>query len=188
MEKTAKKLVNLIGSANPEFSELQLIKMEYGLLCFFSEITKLILYCIIFYLFRVHIYFFIALIFLSPLRAAIGGYHSKTYWGCFILSFSIFSLIIYLGKNAALNIGQILGILAVSFILILLFAPVDNENKRIKNKERKMSLKRYGLITLVLQGGLLYFIPAEYIQTAAISISTAVILMLIGFLMHLKKP
>ncbi|MGE5627126.1 MAG: accessory gene regulator B family protein [Solirubrobacterales bacterium] len=187
MEKTAKQLVNLISSANPEFTELQLIKMEYGLHCFFCEITKFIPYLIIFYFFKVHIYFFIAVIFLSPLRAVTGGYHAKNYWSCFCLSLLIFAVIIYFGKTTALNSGEILGILSVSFILILSFSPVDNENKRIKNKERKMSLKRYGLIMLVLQGGLLYFIPLKYMSTAAISIAAALLLMMVGYLQHFKK-
>ncbi len=51
MSKVISCLVNQISKTNPEFSDLDLKKIEYGLICIFDEIIKIILYFIIFWLF-----------------------------------------------------------------------------------------------------------------------------------------
>ncbi|AGK97486.1 accessory gene regulator B family protein [Clostridium pasteurianum] len=180
MSKLITCLVTKISESNPEFSDLDLKKMEYGLICAFDEITKLIPYFIVFWIFSLQKYYIVALIFFCPIRLFSGGYHAKTYWGCFFISFIVFFMIIIFGKYIMINNIISLLLLIVSFIFICIFSSVDNINKRIKSENRKKKLKNYSiLITLILIIAC-YFIPYKFLNAAVISIVSATIMMMIG--------
>ncbi|MCI1945232.1 accessory gene regulator B family protein [Clostridium luticellarii] len=173
-------LVKKISESNPEFSELELKKMEYGLVCTFDEITKLIPYFIIFWIFSLQNYYIIALLFFCPIRLFSGGYHAKTYWGCFFISFIVFYIIVTAGKYIILNNISVTFLLGISFTLICIFSPVDNINKKIKSEHRRKQLKYYSILTTISLIIICYFIPNQFLSTAVISISTATLMMLIG--------
>src|ERR1035437_5627222 len=103
MSEAIQNLVKKIAATNPQFTELELKKMEYGLICVLSDATKFIAYLLIFYLLKVQQYFIISSIFFCTIRLFSGGYHADTYWGCFFMSFTIFSAIILLGKYLIIN-------------------------------------------------------------------------------------
>lgn len=172
--------VKKISESNPEFSDLDLKKMEYGLTCFFDEITKFIPYFIIFWIFSLQKYYIVALIFFCPIRLFSGGYHARTYWGCFFISFVVFLIIIVSGKYLIINSAIILSLLIISFIFICIFSPVDNINKKIKSKERKMKLKYSSILITLLLIIACYFVPNKFLNTAVISIVSATIMMMIG--------
>ncbi|AGK97360.1 hypothetical protein Clopa_2499 [Clostridium pasteurianum BC1] len=141
MSKLINSFVTKISESNPEFSDLDLKKMEYGLICAFDEITKLVPYFIVFWIFSLQKYYIVALIFFCPIRLFSGGYHAKTYWGCFFISLIEFFMIIICGKYIMINNAIIIILLVISFIFICIFSPVDNINKRIKSENRKKNLK-----------------------------------------------
>lgn len=173
-------LVEKISQANPEFSALELKKMQYGMLCVFDEITKLIPYFFVFYLFSLQNYFIIVFLFFCPIRLFTGGYHAKTYWGCFFITFSMYWILILAGKNLSLNHNILIVFLIISFILICFFSPVDNVNKRIKSKERRKKLKYTSIMITLVQSIICFFLPQMFITTAVLSIFCAVIMMMIG--------
>ncbi|OAA91033.1 accessory gene regulator B family protein [Clostridium coskatii] len=180
MDELIGSIVKKVSETNPQFSDLELKKMEYGLLCIFDEITKIIPYFIIFWLLSLQKYYIVILIFFCPIRLFSGGYHAKTYWGCFFISFIIFLGMIIIGKYISFNSIILIPLLIISFILVCIFAPVDNVNKRIKSKERRRKLKYISIIITFLLIVLCYFIPHRFLNTAVISILGAVIMMMIG--------
>lgn len=180
MNTIISSFVKKISKSNPEFSDLELKKMEYGLICFFDEITKFIPYFIIFWIFSLQKYYIIAIIFFCPIRLFSGGYHAKTYWGCFFISFVIFSMIIICGKYLVINNLIVISLLIISFILICIFSPVDNINKRIKSNKRRIKLKYFSIIITLLLIIVCYFISNNFLNTAVISIVSATIMMMIG--------
>ncbi|MCH3963939.1 MAG: accessory gene regulator B family protein [Clostridium sp.] len=173
-------LVKKISESNPEFSKLQLKKMEYGLICFFDEITKLVPYFIIFWIFSVQDYYLIALLFFCPIRLFSGGYHAKTYWGCFCISFIVFLSIITLGRYLSINIVVLILLLTISFVLICIFSPVDNINKKIKSEKRKVLLNHLSILAALSLIVACYFIPDKFLNTAVISILSSTIMMMLG--------
>lgn len=182
ISKTISNFVKLIGSTNTQYSELQLRKMEYGLICFFNEITKLISYFIIFYIFNSQDYYLVALLFFCSMRAFSGGYHAKTYWGCFFFSLLIFWIIVVVGKNVALGNNEIIILLFISFILVSIFSPVDNINKRIKSNERRLKLKYLSIAITLFLCILSYMLPTKFLTTGIISIFAATVMMMLGIL------
>jgi accessory gene regulator B len=180
MNNLINSLVEKISISNPEFSDLELKKMTYGMECFFDEITKFVPYFIIFWMLSLHKYFLISILFFCPIRLFSGGYHAKTYWGCFFISFIIFASIILFGKYIILNsISKIL-LLGISLILIWIFSPVDNVNKRIKSSQRRLMLNRVSVVITICLCILCYIIPNEFTATAVISIFSASVMMIIG--------
>jgi len=180
MDELIGYIVKKISKTNPQFSDLELKKMKYGLLCIFDEMTKIIPYFIIFSLFSLQKYYIVTFIFFCPIRLFSGGYHAKTYWGCFFISFIILLGIIIMSKYISFNIGIMLASLIVSLILICIFAPVDNVNKRIKSKEWRLKLKYISIAITLSLSVLCYFVPHRFLSTAVISIIGAVIMMMVG--------
>lgn len=182
MDKLVSYIVRKISQTNPEFSELDVKKMEYGLLCFFDEITKVISFFIIFYLFSLQQYYVVTFMFFCPVRLFSGGYHAKTYWGCFIMSLLIFFMIIAIGKNFIFGNVVHITIMFISLLLIFIFSPVDNINKRIKSNERRLKLKYLSIVITITLCGLTYILPIKYLATGVTSILAAVLMMLFGSL------
>ena len=79
------------------------------------------------------------LIVFMPLRSFCGGYHAAKTWQCTVLSNLVVLLVIVVSK-----VSLLAGIITPVYILgdiviggmIVLFAPVDNENRRLGEKER----------------------------------------------------
>jgi accessory gene regulator B len=120
MNNIANLLVNMISKSNPEFSDLELKKMEYGLVCFMNEITKFIPYYIIFWILSLEKYYLICILFFCPIRLFSGGYHAKTYWGCFFITFIIFLSIVIFGKYVVLE-NKVSIIILYSIVVIAIF-------------------------------------------------------------------
>lgn len=72
------------------------------------------------------------------LRQYSGGYHSKTAEMCFIISVMIYLLMILLVQIDIAGIRHVLmASSAVSFVVITLLSPVENENKPLTQEEKK---------------------------------------------------
>jgi len=180
MNKLISCLVENIADTNSEFTDLELKKMEYGLSCFFDEVTKIIPYYILFYLFSLQRYYIVIFVFFCPIRLFSGGFHAKTYWGCFFITFVTFCVMIIIGKYITINILTSILVLIISILLVYIFSPVDNINKRIKSKERRKKLKYFSVVTTFLLSLLCYIIPNKFFTTAVLAIFAAVIMMMVG--------
>lgn len=76
-------------------------------------------------------------------RKAAGGFHAKTHFGCCAILMVVLSLFITFIKLASTDVYLITSVIAISFsvIMILIFAPVEHENKPIGEKD-KIRLRR----------------------------------------------
>lgn len=90
------------------------------------------------------------LIFFLPMRLFSGGYHAETSERCFILSTIMFGISIAASKLIPLlytfNTGKIIG--AVSVLVILVLAPLVNENNPLNETQRRRN--RIILCTLLI--------------------------------------
>ncbi|APM40637.1 accessory gene regulator ArgB-like protein [Clostridium kluyveri] len=186
MNKLISCVVSKISETNPQFSDLELKKIAYGLECILDEITKIIPYFIIFWIFSLHKYYLVILIFFCPIRLFTGGYHAKTYWGCFFITFIIFTAIILMGKYILINNIILIVLLIISFIFVWIFAPVDNINKRIKSEQWRRKVKHISMIITFCLSVFCYFLPQPFLNTAVISITFSVALMVLGKIIDLK--
>lgn len=90
---------------------------------------------------------------LISLRRKAGGYHAKTRMGCYIFSCCVVFLLCLFNKTAMTSVDGIIGMI-VADILILLFAPVENENRMLELDEkilfRKQEIRLLALINVVV--------------------------------------
>lgn len=88
----------------------------------------------------------------SVLRVYAGGYHSPSYLKCFIITV-IFTLISILGGELLTYLNHFyltLGILIIATILILIYAPVDSENRPLTESEHKR-YRKISIFIIMLQ-------------------------------------
>ena len=107
------------------------------------------------------------LIFFLPMRLFSGGYHAETSERCFILSTITFGASIAASKLIPLLyisfIGKMIG--AVSVIVILVLAPLINENNPLNQTQRRRN--RIILCTLLFIDLVFYILCCNYAWTIA---------------------
>lgn len=100
------------------------------------------------------------------LRRKTGGYHAKTRMGCYIFSCCVVSFLCLFNKiKMAFTVG-IIG-MVVADILILLFAPVENENRKLESDEKNHFRKQtIGLLVMVNVVASAIFLVHKYLFVA----------------------
>ena len=83
-------------------------------------------------------------------RKYAGGYHSKTWLGCFALTNAVVLVVLSVMKYLRVNISIYLGLYLMSVLIIFMFAPVETENKKLDSIERVICTNR-AIIVLIVQ-------------------------------------
>lgn len=110
----------------------------YGLELIFSSIAETFVLIVLGVIFNLFLETIIFILSFSFLRFFTGGYHAKYYLKCAIVMVIIYLLAIIsyeLLKTISFScqMGLIMLIFLISFVLIGTFAPIENANKRIEN-------------------------------------------------------
>lgn len=136
--------MNLIRKYYPNYSEVKLEELKYGLLGLYLLITKSIIIFGIALLLGIFKELLIFTIIYNILRAPSFGMHASKSWICLVASTTIFIFSTYLSVNALIpiNIKIILGIIGV--ILIFKNSPADTKKRPIVSLKRR---KIYKLIS-----------------------------------------
>lgn len=136
--------MNLIRKYYPNYSEVKLEELKYGLLGLYLLITKSIIIFGIALLLGIFKELLIFTIIYNILRAPSFGMHASKSWICLVASTTIFIFSTYLSVNALIpiNIKVILGITGV--ILIFKNSPADTKKRPIVSLKRR---KIYKLIS-----------------------------------------
>lgn len=71
------------------------------------------------------------------LRSFAGGFHLHTFWGCFICSVSVQTLLLVIGKKSIWPTGVSWSIILISAFLIWKQAPVETWSRRLDITERQ---------------------------------------------------
>ena len=85
------------------------------------------------------------------LRKSAGGFHAKTHFGCCCILAVVLSLFIMFIKFVPNEVYGIVAVIAVAFsvVIILIFAPLEHENKPISDRD-KIRLRKISVIYAVL--------------------------------------
>lgn len=93
------------------------------------------------------------------IRKFSGGYHAKHSWVCVISSCGILFLCVYLIGRIQYCIWNNI-IMAIAIISLIIFSPIDSENRRLSDREKKIYKQTTVYIVMVflaLYVGLLFF-------------------------------
>lgn len=150
-------IAKLAKSTAHFFVEKEIVNSEdeevyvYGMELLFSTLFNIILAVIIGAVTSSMIETAIFLAAFISVRQCIGGYHAETHLGCisiFGVVLIAFAIIVKLTSDTfAIPISIASAI--ISFILVLLFAPVEHPNKPLSDKEKSV-LRKKGITLLII--------------------------------------
>lgn len=155
----------------------------FGLEVILVEATKFITYGIVFACLGKTFEYIFAMLVLCPLRQFMGGYHAKTYWGCFFITLSIFVAAIYLPLFLSINIYFNIGTIMIGLFLIFFVVPVDTINIPIKDLTIRKKYKLKSFIIFIIYGSIsiyLHYISSYYAGIASIMMMFTLVLLPAG--------
>jgi len=125
------------------------------------------------------------------LRQYSGGYHANSYLKCNLYFITIFLLteaaVIY--TQAKYKDVLTVGLICISFVIILRFAPIDNINKKLSNSQ-KLKNKKITLIIFVILITISIFMKVNdvnYYYNIAVTILSVTALMIIQKIKEAKQ-
>ena len=142
-------------TTNRTLEHLSKIKVEYSLLIILSEFEKLLALAIIFALTN-HFTEFLQILFcLTLTKHFLGGIHLKTVLQCFGLTLIVLECIIHLGNCIQFAYSTKFLIYILEVLLVILFAPIQSENKNDISFSERIKFKFKGIISIsnILQVG-----------------------------------
>ena len=128
------KTGNLVDEENAEI-------YQFGLECMLLKAVHIMSYLVIGLCMGELLSLVVSGSILIPLRRKAGGFHAKTRIGCYIFSCGIITLLCLFNKILIMPVMGIAGVI-VADILVLLFAPVENENRELDAEERILFRKQ----------------------------------------------
>ena len=142
--------MNIIHKYYPNYSDVKLAELKYGLLGLYLMITKSIIIFGIAIFLGIFKELLIFTIIYNIIRAPSFGIHAKKSWICLVSSASIFIFFTYLSANIsiAINIKIILGIIGV--ILMYKNSPADTAKKPIVSPKRRRNYKIISTVIAVM--------------------------------------
>ncbi len=118
-----------------------------------------------------------------PLRSFCGGYHAKTHFRCYIYSVVMITCILLAAKYFTFSVLVYEILILVGFAVILLLAPVEDQNKMLDSDEKRIFRKKACIIAaleiLIYHICLIANLVNNY-KILAMSICSLSILMIIG--------
>ncbi len=121
---------------------------RFGLECMVLKVIHYISYIIIAIFMKSVVTMIFSSIILVPLRCMAGGYHAKTRIRCYLFSCAVVAFLCKLNQvPVSMNISII--ILLIADVIILAFAPVENENRPIDMDEKIIFVYKTRLILLI---------------------------------------
>lgn len=176
IDKMTNMLTNFIiqhSDAKREDADIIAFGVKYGLITL-AEILGMV---VISFLMRELIPGAVILIAFISIRVYAGGYHAKTLPRCVVMSTILFTLIILGYKMLYLPI-IVKGLIALFWgVLILIFSPVENDNRRLSENEKKVFKNRALLFYSI---SLIIFILIKKLSNILVWAYLMILVVLIG--------
>lgn len=112
---------------------------------------------------------------LYPLRSSCGGKHMKTWYGCYIVSCSVFEAALLLSGIIHMHITVMAVITAACISSIWLFAPIEHQDHILEEKDFQKNKKRVRIISICVAVIAFLFKYSDYEAGAAICVSSEVL-------------
>ena len=157
---------------------------EFGIETFFSDVFNLITTAMIGILIGQFWECFIFQVTFISLRSFAGGYHASSEWKCWILSNAMVTGVLLLSRRLPMWFGPGVGLfpLLAAAGVILLLAPVENENNPLDSDEVESYKRRVRMMVLisVLSGILLYGLSNSFFWIIVLAVLSVALSLVIG--------
>lgn len=142
--------MNMIQKYYPNYSEVKLAELKYGLLGLYLMISKSIIIFSIAIFLGIFKELLIFTVIYNIIRASSFGMHASKSWICLVASTSIFILLTYLSLNVTIpiNIKLIIGIIGIIFMYKN--SPADTAKKPIVSLKRRKIYKTISTLLAII--------------------------------------
>lgn len=142
--------MNMIQKYYPNYSEVKLAELKYGLLGLYLMISKSIIIFSIAIFLGIFKELLIFTVIYNIIRASSFGMHASRSWICLVASTSIFILLTYLSLNVTIpiNIKLIIGIIGIIFMYKN--SPADTAKKPIVSLKRRKIYKTISTLLAII--------------------------------------
>ena len=142
--------MNMIQKYYPNYSEVKLAELKYGLLGLYLMISKSIIIFSIAIFLGIFKELLIFTVIYNIIRASSFGMHASKSWICLVASTSIFILLTYLSLNVTIpiNIKFIIGIIGIIFMYKN--SPADTAKKPIVSLKRRKIYKTISTLLAII--------------------------------------
>lgn len=146
MDNLLKKIQGIYG-----YSDYEIAVIKYVLTAIFSEISKLIILGIFYFIIGKFSLFIISFILMCLLRINCGGYHCKHYLTCLLLTFVVSYLSIVLMPNYCIpNTSIMLIILTICLFINFFVGPVASPFRPAPNSLLLKHCRNNGFMTIFI--------------------------------------
>jgi len=154
IDKMCQNIVKQMQKQMPEIDDEKAEIILYGIQLLLGEVPKMIILFALGFVLGIGWYTLIAFIAIMPYRAASGGFHLKSHFGCILGTSAFYYGNVYLSKFILLSSIQkyslIIGALILGIIMVHLYAPADTESVPIISKNERRKKKILSYITLIV--------------------------------------
>lgn len=163
--------------------------MEYAMLALENEISKLLMFALVFLLLGLLEQFLLSYTVFVSVRIFAGGIHCKTYWQCTLVSMLMFSTCVFLADLCSESVKLLFVIALVSIVFPLMLSPMTPSFRIIKTDNHKWLLKT--LAVLLSVGWIIFacMIINNKILSTTIMITVSVVnyQLVIPAMLHFKR-
>lgn len=145
------KILNIIKK-HYDYSDTKLSEIKYGLEILYLTITKIIVIFLIAYLIGGFKELLLLVLFYGLLRMSGFGLHAKESWQCWIGSLFLFIGFSYLSSIIVISLYLKIMIVAITIIILTMYAPADTEKRPLINKKRRIFFKTICIVTSLIYG------------------------------------
>lgn len=145
-----RKLIDCIANCyrkNYQFSEEKVQRIEYTLSAMWNEISKVLLYSMIFALLGKWKTFAVVYICLITIRLFAGGIHCGSYFCCLVFSFAFLSVCVYGPTIYDFDQPVLLFLSLFSILFTLAFAPMLPKVRSLKSRNQFWILKALATVS-----------------------------------------
>lgn len=140
------KSLETVSSFYPDYDEIKLDEIKYGLESIYLSLTKVVVILFITLLLGIFKEAVILLLFFNGLRMTAFGIHASKSWQCWISSIILFIGFPYLCIYTQLPIYIHYIIIFFSVVCFLLYAPADTKKRPLVKRHRRIKFKIFTII------------------------------------------
>lgn len=155
---------------------------QFGIECLFLKIIHYVSYLIIAFVLHSVMNLMISACILIPLRSMSGGYHAKSRVGCYIFSCFVVIAVCILNKQCFYEWIYFVEEIVAS-VIVLLWAPVENENRILDDFEKCKFRKRSKYLVLMSDVVIIFFMIVGNVRLSGCllhGMMVAAVLLLLG--------
>lgn len=142
--------ITSIHNYNPNYDDVRLAELRYGLEGIYLSVTKLIVIIAISLILGVFKEMMVMLLIFNTLRTTGFGLHATKSWICLVSSTAVFILCPIIAKIITINTITKVILAIISTICIFLYAPADTSKRPLINKKKRNIYKFITTISCII--------------------------------------